>query len=158
MQSILFTTPGKASIAALAPSIEICWHPDARLGRRGWTTVPGGRQHLNPDGPGQEPDSVIPDSQSVVKRQFPKSSVPQTVLVQHRTSAGVPGQAPEIEVPPPLAHLEVEIHTPGAPPSPVQGSLRARGPRTTSPARAVENSSTSVGKSTIFAVVTLHLK
>jgi hypothetical protein len=38
-------------------------------------------------------------------------------------SFGVPGHAPEMNVPPLLAQEEVEIQTPGEPPEPVQGPL-----------------------------------
>ena len=59
--------------------------------------------------------------------EFLEPPLPHEALVQHRTSAGVPGQAPVIEVPPPLEQVEVEIQTPVAPPEPVQRELEAAG-------------------------------
>lgn len=112
--------------------------------------VPGGRQHLKALGPGHCPDSVIPDAQFDSNRQFPSPSVPHAVLEQHFMSAGVPGQAPDMNVPPLLVQAEVEIQTPGASSAPVHGSLTERAPRTISDAVATEKRTASINNSNIM--------
>jgi hypothetical protein len=83
----------------------------------------GEKQHLNAAGPGHSPDSVEP-TQLKAHTQRPLIA-PQLGLVQHLMSAGVPGQAPEMKLPPPFVHAVVVIQTPGSPPAPVQGSPMA---------------------------------
>ncbi|KAL9004500.1 MAG: hypothetical protein Q9188_002679 [Gyalolechia gomerana] len=60
-------------------------------------------------------------AQAYAKRQLPP--LPQEVLVQHLISAGRPGQAFWIWVPPLEVQSAVGMQTPGAPPAPVQGPL-----------------------------------
>ena len=65
-------------------------------------------------------------------------------------SAGVPGQAPNMKIPPLLVQLEVEMQTPGAFSAPVQGPLTERAPRINSKAVMTEQRSASVGNSNIM--------
>jgi hypothetical protein len=82
--------------------------------------------------------------------------VPHAVLEQHFMSAGVPGQALEMNLPPPFVHADVEMQTPGAPPLPVHGSLTETGPRKTSEAVATEKRTASVGKSNMVIVICIR--
>jgi hypothetical protein len=65
---------------------------------------------LNDEGPGHSPLMEVP-AQSEDQRQFPFG---QTGLVQHFTSEGSEGQAPEMEVPPEEEQSEVLTQTPGS--------------------------------------------
>jgi len=84
--------------------------------------------------------------------------VPHAVFEQHLMSAGVPGQAPEMNIPPFLVQLEVETQTPGAFSAPVQGSLTERAPSTTSDAVMTEQRTASVGNSNIMVSINTHEK
>jgi hypothetical protein len=123
---MLLTFPGNASTIFFAPLIATLLHPELLLGKLGVGYPPpppldSGIQHLKVSGPGHLFVSMVPLAQEEVKRQFPALLVPQAGLVQHLMSAGVPGQALEMNVPPAWVHLVVGTQTPGALDLPVQG-------------------------------------
>lgn len=68
-------------------------------------------------------------------------------------SAGVPGQAPEMNLPPLLVQLEVEMQTPGAPSAPEHGSFTGRTPRTTSEPVATEKKTPNMSNGNIVILI-----